>query len=318
MSGALNDPALVGFASLVAATLIVDLIVAVRCDDGWGPVALGLGSAVWVAGGAVLIWAHANTMGPALPSGDPRTLLLTTYDQMIVTRGVVSALGAVTFATLPALPRSWRSLAWGPCFVLSVATVAVIWNLHGLQRTHSMWGMMDGRSIPARQSWDAAKTCVLGAGAVALAFTLALALRGEARAPRSTPIAIAVAILGALAFVLTRGHHHDARHPLDPHGLSSFAGESLLPHPTDEPCEPPFFGRFVDLEGTDEAELHAIRGTVLEETALVSRPPSAEGRQRAEAAGFRKVRLVTKRTWSMSTATRGDVTLSEPCASTVP
>ncbi|MCB9600911.1 MAG: hypothetical protein H6722_16455 [Sandaracinus sp.] len=172
---------------------------------------------------------------------------------------------------------------------------------------------------------------VLGVATAAVAWT-----RASAWTPRAGE-AIAWLVVGVAAFVLTRGHAHDAAHPLPSHETAIDDVET--PFPEGRTCRRPArsfdgmihtarFGGGLELDGVPVDDLDARLGELRREWSVrhpaepIQMPLQLLDRPRPEdlpvlralaAAGFEPPELETVRRFQVHTATRGVVDLAERC-----
>lgn len=159
----------------------------------------------------------------------------------------------------------------------------------------------------------------------------------ESRAPHPAE-ALGWLLVGTGAFLATRGHAHDATHPLPPHERA--LDDLSVPHPEGATCQRPqrFFGtrhhtvRFegglrIDREAVTDLQARVfdmrvehLRDHPGEQFDVVLRfldRPSAEDAPTLRAlanAGFPAPELLTIRRFDVHTATAGTITLEESCA----
>lgn len=280
-----------------------------------------------VEGSHTSFWVHVQTHFATLVVGGIALVLATSLSGAVVVRERRTATALVPFVPL------------------AIAAIAMI--LFPLDFVE-----MHGRRVFV-QDFDAVferRHAELGwfRGAVWLAAAMGSLVVVWRRRPRSSPpshalLSMAVLVVGAAAFFVSRGHAHDAAHPLPPHDFGVFVDRDgdtpkpSVPHPANLTCRGlPYdafwrmprarLGNGVHVEGDGPTDLASLRGSIdalaamdrpddrrpIRSMLLYERPTEADVAQLARH-GFHELHLLTVRTERVITATRGALDLQQVC-----
>lgn len=275
-----------------------------------------------VEGSHLSFWVHVQTHFATLRIGGGALLLATSLSGVVVARERRAATALVPFVLL--------GLA---------ALVMILYPLDFLER-HG-WGVVvqDVAFERRHEQFASIRVGLWLVAAIGGGLAVSYRLRNLPtmnRSPARAFVPVAMLLGGAMAFVVSRGHAHDAAHPLPPHDLGllgSLDREVGIPHPDAVGCgrllqvprarlkngvhvsdywanDLPSLRRAVDALDPGDP-LAPVRRQML----LYQPPTERDADALAELArhGFDDLHLLTLRTRRVVTATRGELELHRVC-----
>lgn len=279
-----------------------------------------------VEGSHTSFWVHVQTHFATLVVGGIALLLATSLSGAVVVRERRTAAALVPFA--PLVLAAIAMISFPLDFVEMHGRRVFVQDFDAVfERRHAALGWFRG-----------------GVWLAAAAGSLIVVWRRRLRtSPRSPALPVTVLVVGAVAFVLSRGHAHDAAHPLPPHDFGVFVDRDVdtpkpsVPHPADVACRGlasdaywrlprARLGSGVHVEGDGPSDLASLRRWVdalaamdgpddrraTRSMLLYQRPTEAEVAELARH-GFHELHLLTLRTERVLTATRGALDLQHVC-----
>lgn len=280
-----------------------------------------------VEGSHTSFWVHVQTHFATLVVGGIALLLATSLSGAVVVRERRTTTALVPFA--PLVLAAIAMISFPLDFVEMHGRRVFVQDFDAVfERRHAALGWFRGGV------W-------LAAAAGSLIVVWRRRLRTSPPSPALGPVTVLV--VGALAFVLSRGHAHDAAHPLPPHDFGVFVDRDVdtpkpnVPHPADVACRGlasdaywrlprARLGGGVHVEGDGPSDLASLRRWVdalaamygpddrrpTRSMLLYQRPTEADVAELARH-GFHELHLLTLRTERVLTATRGALDLQHVC-----
>jgi hypothetical protein len=332
--------------------LVVSLVALVaRKRRSLAVVSLATLGTAWLASVAMQVHLHAAFLSGRVVEGShaPFWIHVPTHFATLVVGGLALLLATSLSAAVIARERR-TATALVPFVPLTIAAIAmVLYPLDFVEMHGRRVFVQDFDAVFERRHVDlgwlrGGVWLTTAIGSVVLVWRRRL----RSRRPSHALSALAVLLLGAMVFVGSRDHAHDAAHPLPPHDFGVFvdvdveAAKPSIPHPADVACRGlshDAFWRFprarladgvqvVSHPLTPPSDLASLRrsidsiATLYPDDPLSTRGmllyehPTASDVAELARHGFDELHLLTLQTHRVVTATRGELELHRTC--TVP